>query len=161
MAEGGISDHVEEDPESFIISNVMDGVQQSFVDSGVDMEVLTQLERLWVSKLKAHPGEGLSLADVLPPPQPVKKTRARGKGRSNLETPSAMEVTPKEEIGGEKEEHSDVIVISSDSDEPLSRPGPAVSIAISIVKLKAECPTLKGLTYNKIQWATTTLNSTQ
>ena len=130
MAEGGNSVIVEEDPESFIISGVMDGVKQSFVDSGVDMDVLAQLERLWVSKLKAHPGEGLAIADVLQPPQPV-RSRSRGKGRSKLETQCAMKITTNEEIVGEKEKKSDVIGISGDGDELLPSPfGPSLTVSV-------------------------------
>ena len=122
MAEGGSSDLVKDDPDSFIISGVIDGVKQSFVDSGVDTEILAQLERLWVSKLKANTSEGLSISDVLGAPKPVKKTRSGGERGGAPE----MEISSNEEMG-EKEKPSDVIVISSDSDEVLPKPGPSVS----------------------------------
>lgn len=120
MAEGGSAETVKDDPESFIISGVIDGVKQSFVDSGVDTEILAQLERLWVSKLKANTSAGLSIADVLGAPTPVKKTRSGGEGGRG----AAMETSSSEEMG-EKEKPSDVIVISSDSDELLR---PSVSV---------------------------------
>ena len=122
MAEGGSSDLVKDDPDSFIISGVIDGVKQSFVDSGVDTEILAQLERLWVSKLKANTSEGLSISDVLGAPKPVKKTRSGGERCSAPK----MEISSNEEMG-EKEKPSDVIVISSDSDELLPQRGPTVS----------------------------------
>ena len=125
MAEGGSSDLVKDDPDSFIISGVIDGVKQSFIDSGVDTEILAQLERLWVSKLKANTSGGLSITDVLGAPEPVKKTRSGGEGSSAPE----MELSPNEEMG-EKEKPSGVIVISSDSEELLSMPGTSVSIQL-------------------------------
>ena len=88
MAEGGSSDLVKDDPDSFIISGVIDGVKQSFIDNGVDTEILAQLERLWVSKLKANTSGGLSITDVLGAPEPVKKTRSGGEGSSAPEMKS-------------------------------------------------------------------------
>ena len=123
MAEGGSSDLVKEDPDAFIISGVIDGVKQSFVDSGVDTEILAQLERLWVSKLKANTSEGLSIADVLGAPKPVKKERSRGERGSE----PAMDISSNEEMG-EKEKPSDILVISSESEELHPVPGPSVSI---------------------------------
>ena len=39
-------------PECQIIAGVLEGVKQSFIDSGVDLEVLSQLRELWVSKMR-------------------------------------------------------------------------------------------------------------
>ena len=42
----------EEGPDCLIIAGVLDGVKQSFIDSGVDPEVLYKLRDLWVTKLR-------------------------------------------------------------------------------------------------------------
>ena len=42
----------DEGPDCKIISGVLDGVKQSFIDSGVDLEVLSMLRELWVTKLR-------------------------------------------------------------------------------------------------------------
>ena len=39
-------------PDCQIISGVLEGVKQSFIDSGVDLEVLSMLKELWVTKLR-------------------------------------------------------------------------------------------------------------
>ena len=65
MAEGRTSTKTEEGQDAVIISDVIHGVRQSFVDSGVDMEVLEKLQQLWISKLEASPSQGLSVTDVL------------------------------------------------------------------------------------------------
>ena len=127
MAEGGSSDLVKEDPDAFIISGVIDGVKQSFVDSGVDTEILAQLERLWVSKLRANASEGMSIADVLGAPEPVKKDRSGGKRASE----PAMDTSSNEEMG-EKEKPSDILVISSEGEELLPVPGPSVSLHLKL-----------------------------
>ena len=69
MAEG----FDDRDQERFIISGVIDGVKQSFVDSGVDVEVLEKLQQLWISKLSASTSQGLSVKDVRIPPSNRKK----------------------------------------------------------------------------------------
>jgi len=53
-----------------IISGVLDGVKQSFVDEGVDPVILEQLQQLWVSKLTRLGGPGLGVRDVLIPQTP-------------------------------------------------------------------------------------------
>ena len=81
MAEGGLNQKTsEEGPDTVIISNVIDGVRQSFIDSGVDVEVLEKLQQLWISKLEASPSQGLSVRDVRIPPSSRKKggTHTRG-----------------------------------------------------------------------------------
>ena len=35
-----------------LISGVIDGVRKSFLESGMDLEMLAKLEQLWISKLK-------------------------------------------------------------------------------------------------------------
>ena len=67
MAEGRSSTNTEEGHDAVIISDVIHGVRQSFVDSGVDMEVLEKLQQLWISKLEANPSQGLSVRDVRVP----------------------------------------------------------------------------------------------
>ena len=82
MAEGGIRDCGGiPDPDSLVISGVIDGVKQSFIDNGVSLDVLEKLEQLWVSKLTANPNAGMSLRDItLPPaPSPVKKSGRKKK----------------------------------------------------------------------------------
>ena len=82
MAEGGsIRKTDEEGHDAVIVSNVIDGVRQSFIDSGVDVEVLEKLQQLWISKLEASPSQGLSVRDVRIPPSSRKKggTHTRGK----------------------------------------------------------------------------------
>merc|ERR1719427_2417965 len=41
----------EADSDSKVISGVIDDVRQSFLDSGMDLETLAKLEKLWISKL--------------------------------------------------------------------------------------------------------------
>ena len=76
MAEGGITG---EGPDSHIIAGVLDGVRQSFIDSGVDLDVLAKLEQLWVSKLCSSSSAGLAMADVMVP-----GSKARKKGLGEL-----------------------------------------------------------------------------
>ena len=64
MAEGGITG---DGPDSHIIAGVIDGMRQSFIDSGVDLDVLAKLENLWVSKLCSSSSAGLAMADVMVP----------------------------------------------------------------------------------------------
>ena len=54
-------------PDSDVIAGVMEGVRQSFIDSGVDMAVLAKLEQLWVSKLSSAGSPGVAIADVMVP----------------------------------------------------------------------------------------------
>ena len=125
MAEG----FDDQDQERFIISGVIDGVKQSFVDSGVDVEVLAKLEDLWLSKLRASSSHGLAIADVLEPPA---AKRVKGKGKNKVP------VIPKEEPVMEEEQEeagerskSDVIVISSDDSqeqELVNKPQTTVSL---------------------------------
>jgi len=66
MAERGIVS--EDGPDSeVIIAGVMEGVRQSFIDSGVDLDVLAKLEQLWVSKLNSSSSPGVAIADVMVP----------------------------------------------------------------------------------------------
>ena len=48
MAEGRSS---VPESDSQVISGVIDDVRQSFLDSGMDLETLAKLEKLWISKL--------------------------------------------------------------------------------------------------------------
>ena len=48
MAEGGPSDS-----DNIGIARVIDDVRQSFLDSGMDLETLAKLEKLWISKLSS------------------------------------------------------------------------------------------------------------
>ena len=74
MAEGGsIPKTKEEGHAAVIVSNVIDGVRQSFIDSGVDVDVLEKLQELWISKLAASTSQGLSVKDVRIPPSNRKK----------------------------------------------------------------------------------------
>jgi hypothetical protein len=76
MAEGGPIHRTNEEEEgcdAVIVSNVIDGVRQSFIDSGVDVEVLEKLQQLWISKLSASTSQGLSVKDVRIPPSNRKK----------------------------------------------------------------------------------------
>ena len=63
MAEGGIGSV---GPDSPIIAGVIDGVKQSFIDSGVDLEVLAMLRELWISKLSSSTSHG-AMAEGLEP----------------------------------------------------------------------------------------------
>ena len=78
MAEGGITG---EGPDSHIIAGVLDGVRQSFIDSGVDLDVLAKLEQLWVSKLCSSSSAGLAMADVM---VPGSKARKKGAGELSI-----------------------------------------------------------------------------
>jgi len=135
MAEGGISSYNQDEPESVIISGVIDGVKQSFIDSGVDLDVLNKLQDLWVSKLKANSSQGLSIADVIQP-APVKKggrkkilskkprvkvEGKKGNSQIKIEEEEDMQVVGGiDQDRGEKEkkftESEEVIVISSDEE---------------------------------------------
>ena len=64
MAEGGYNRQNSEGHDNIIISDVIQGVRQSFIDSGVPTEVLEKLQQLWISKLEASPSQGLSVKDV-------------------------------------------------------------------------------------------------
>ena len=48
MAEGGPSDS-----DNLVIAGVIDDVRKSFLDSGMDLETLAKLEKLWISKLSS------------------------------------------------------------------------------------------------------------
>merc|ERR1712106_1011945 len=66
-------------PDSDVIAGVMEGVRQSFIDSGVDMAVLAKLEQLWVSKLSSAGSPGVAIADVMVPGAvPKRKERKIG-----------------------------------------------------------------------------------
>ena len=124
MAEG----FDDQDQERFIISGVIDGVKQSFVDSGVDVEVLAKLEDLWLSKLRASSSHGLAIADVLEPPA-AKRVKGKGKNRVPV-IPKEEPVLEEEEEVGERSK-SDVIVISSDDSqeqELVNKPQTTVSL---------------------------------
>ena len=78
MVEGGIA---VEGPDSHVISGVIDGMRQSFIDSGVDLSVLAKLENLWVSKLCSSSSAGLAMADVM---VPGSKARKKGVGEFSI-----------------------------------------------------------------------------
>jgi len=80
MAEGGIK---KEDPDSRIISGVIDGMKQSFIDEGVDLSVLEKLQSLWVSKLGST-GAGLSVRDIQEPVSKAKRGNRRKKVASKI-----------------------------------------------------------------------------
>jgi len=76
MAEGGSS--LDISPDSEVITGVIEGMKQSFIDSGVDLEVLAKLEQLWVSKLTASTSPGVALTDVgISAPGPVNRTAGK------------------------------------------------------------------------------------
>merc|ERR1712098_78868 len=109
--------------------------KQSFIDSGVDLDVLNKLQDLWVSKLKANSSQGLSIADVIQP-APVKKggrkkilskkprvkvEGKKGNSQIKIEEEEDMQVVGGiDQDRGEKEkkftESEEVIVISSDEE---------------------------------------------
>ena len=140
MAEGGSASGAGfDEPESVIINGVIDGVKQSFVDSGVDLEVLNKLQELWMTKLKASSSQGLSIADVMsaPGPAPVRrKGKGKGKGKNRVtvpeEIPAVQELVEDEVADFEDKfqppvtdavDNNDVIVISSDeNDEGEQKP---------------------------------------
>jgi len=108
MAEGGpYKATSEEGSDTVIISNVIDGVRQSFIDSGVDMEVLEKLQQLWLTKLEASPSQGLSVKDVRIPPSSRKKGSDRD-GGFKVRVKKEVESSPPTE---------EIIVISSDDDD--------------------------------------------
>jgi hypothetical protein len=101
MASCGSGNTLGKEEDLAIISGVLDGVKQSFVDEGVDPLILEQLQQLWVSKLTRLGGPGLGVRDVLVP-----------------QTPEANDLQP-----GVEEEEADAEVISP----ALSVPAPASS----------------------------------
>jgi len=70
MASCGSGSTLGKEEDLAIISGVLDGVKQSFVDEGVDPLILEQLQQLWVSKLALLGGPGLGVRDVLIPQTP-------------------------------------------------------------------------------------------
>jgi len=70
MASCGSGSTLGKEEDLAIISGVLDGVKQSFVDEGVDPLILEQLQQLWVSKLALIGGPGLGVRDVLIPHTP-------------------------------------------------------------------------------------------
>merc|ERR1719430_2878232 len=70
MATCGSGSTLGKEEDLAIISGVLDGVKQSFVDEGVDPVILEQLQQLWVSKLTRIGGPGLGVRDVLIPQIP-------------------------------------------------------------------------------------------
>ena len=128
MAEGGSAAGFDE-PESVIISGVIDGVKQSFVDSGVDLEVLNKLQELWITKLRASSSQGLSIADVMPPPGPAPvRRKGKGKGKNRVPPPEDIPALVESDVATFKEkfqpsvpDDNEVIVISSD-DEGEQKP---------------------------------------
>ena len=82
-AVGSVMDN---NPDSDVIAGVIEGMKQSFIDSGVDLEVLAKLEQLWVSKLSSSNSSGVAIADVgISPPGPAKRTPGRrGRNKFNI-----------------------------------------------------------------------------
>ena len=125
MAEGGIRDCGGiPDPDSLVISGVIDGVKQSFIDNGVSLDVLEKLEQLWVSKLTANPNAGMSLKDLtLPPaPSPAKK---RGRKKKSEEVPESKNEDIEEELEDcsvKAEIPSDIITLSSGDETTEEKP---------------------------------------
>jgi len=120
MAEGGMGSGG--GPDSPIIAGVIDGVKQSFIDSGVDLEVLAKLRELWISKLRSSTRHG-AMAEELEPG--TDKKRKHG-GKIAAEKDLDIKVVPK--IKAELEEfdfNSDDISIVTDSDNE-DRVGPKV-----------------------------------
>merc|ERR1719184_124526 len=116
MAESGIICEEGEESE-VIIAGVMDGVRQSFIDSGVDLEVLAKLEELWVSKLKSSGSPGVAIADVLvPAPLPRRTKCDKSKETENTEdVGSKTNRTCKNDIENIETELQNVPLISSPS----------------------------------------------
>jgi len=134
MAEGGSISKTgdgQEGHDAVIISDVILGVRQSFVDSGVDMEVLEKLQQLWMSKLEASPSQGLSVADVRIHPVPG-GSRKKGSGPSK-----AFRAEKKKEVKVEPTEPEELIVISDDSESPISDDDKEAS-SVSKVKSKTK-----------------------
>lgn len=88
-----------EDPDSRIISGVIEGMKQSFLDEGVDLAVLEKLQALWVTKLGVA-GTGLSVRDVK---EPVSKAK---RGGARRRTVAAKMKTDTEDSNVEDEELS-------------------------------------------------------
>ena len=122
MAEGGINDCGGiPDPDSLVISGVIDGVKQSFIDNGVSLEVLEKLEQLWISKLTANPNAGMSLRDLTLPPAPSPVQKRGRKKKTTVEVPEPVSETGDieeelEDCSGKVESPSDIITLSSGSD---------------------------------------------
>merc|ERR1719474_2008625 len=95
----------------------MDGVRQSFIDSGVDLEVLAKLEELWVSKLKSSGSPGVAIADVLvPAPLPRRTKCEKSKGTEDTEdVGSKTNKTCDSDIENIETEFQNVPLISSPS----------------------------------------------
>ena len=126
MAEGGIPE-LGDAADDLVISGVIDGVKQSFIDSGVSLDVLEKLEQLWISKLKSNPNAGLSLRDITHPPASSSSLSTKKRGTKKRSVPLSFSVKS-EEINDELEDESGhsavvddgVIVISSDEHNELS-----------------------------------------
>lgn len=137
MAEGGISK--EGGPDSHIIAGVIEGVRQSFIDSGVDMEVLAKLEELWVSKLGSS--NGVAIADVI---MPEAVSSRKGREKKYKKKATTAKVKTKTDIDGGSNLDELIIVNDSESDDSekemivrgTSDQAPVVASSVSKVKKK-------------------------
>jgi len=122
MAEGGYNRQNSEGHDNIIISDVIQGVRQSFIDSGVPTEVLEKLQQLWISKLEASPSQGLSVKDVRIHPRGSRKKGA-GPSQASKKNEKIDELVegPVTISSGSDEEQivteTQPIVLSSDSDD--------------------------------------------
>jgi len=127
MAEGGIKKSGDVfDPDSLVISGVIEGVKQSFIDSGVSLDVLEKLEQLWITKLSSNPSAGMSLRDIVHPPAP---SPAKKRGRKKTAEPVKTEEIEEEleDCSGSIVEPSDIITLSSDEQEEVVGEKPKAS----------------------------------
>jgi len=92
MASCGSGSTLGKEEDLAIISGVLDGVKQSFVDEGVDPLILEQLQQLWVSKLALIGGPGLGVRDVLIPQTP--QTQENDLQREDGEEADAEVISP-------------------------------------------------------------------
>jgi len=114
MAEGGPinkTEPQEEGHDAVIVSNVIDGVRQSFIDSGVSVEVLDKLQELWISKLSMSASQGLSVRDVRIAPS----NRKKGSGKDG-----GFKVRVKKEVESFPTA-AEPILISSDDDQVVDQ----------------------------------------
>jgi len=131
MAEGGIPG---DGPDSHIIAGVIDGMRQSFIDSGVDLDVLAKLEHLWVSKLSSSSSAGLAMADVMVPGSKAGKKEA---GKLIAQKKVALPAFKKTDAKDYDSSDEIVIVTDSDNDDPAEDQLEAASVAVSPAKKKA------------------------
>jgi len=87
----------------------------SFIDSGVDLDVLAKLEQLWVSKLKSSVSPGVAIADVMVPAPSQRRKKCGEREEIDNITTDADSKTSETDIENIESESQIVPLISASS----------------------------------------------